>query len=376
MKRSSLDGECCFDVSEPPAGCPSNSCSCDDGSRSLFYAFPPIFHRSVLDFYVHESCQRQGVGRKLFEAMLAEESLRPHLLAYDCPSPKFLSFLRKHYGLASFIPQANNFVVFDSYFQPAGVPQAAPDQRLGRRASRQVDLDHRHPALARYELARELTHGAAGPRRSNVAHRTGDTIGEKARATLHAGADKHGDIGATREASPEPHAPAKVSGAFDGARTARWGGQDGDASTSRGPAPLPDSRAVEGRRPPLTGWEPRLGATGADAPGGRARRGTCDVGVSAATWGLGRTGGGHAGGGTTGRSGGGSAYRVRPPWGVWDDETVGAGEARGTMGGSGMGMVRGPDVGQWLHPGRLAAGGWTANGGRAGGRGAVGGVGA
>jgi hypothetical protein len=38
------------------------------------------------------------------------------------PSPKFLSFLSKHYALSSYVPQTNNFVVFRKYFDAAGNP--------------------------------------------------------------------------------------------------------------------------------------------------------------------------------------------------------------------------------------------------------------
>merc|ERR1719313_3310612 len=64
---------------------------------------------SVLDFYIHESVQRGGLGRALFEEMLAREKTAPALLAYDRPSQKLMGFLRKHYGLAAFTPQNNNF---------------------------------------------------------------------------------------------------------------------------------------------------------------------------------------------------------------------------------------------------------------------------
>jgi alpha-tubulin N-acetyltransferase 1 len=40
----------------------------------------------------------------------------PHTLGYDKPTSLFLSFLRKHYGLRTFVPQTNNFVVFTNYF--------------------------------------------------------------------------------------------------------------------------------------------------------------------------------------------------------------------------------------------------------------------
>ncbi|KAJ8300811.1 hypothetical protein KUTeg_022330 [Tegillarca granosa] len=58
----------------------------------------------VLDFYVHESRQRMGCGKMLFECMLK-------------PSFKFSKFLAKHYGLKDEIQQVNNFVVFDGFFQ-------------------------------------------------------------------------------------------------------------------------------------------------------------------------------------------------------------------------------------------------------------------
>lgn len=70
----------------------------------------------VLDFYVHESCQRSGIGRTLFEAMLATEGVHPAALAYDRPSPKLLAFVRKHYGLAHAVPQTNHFVIYRQFF--------------------------------------------------------------------------------------------------------------------------------------------------------------------------------------------------------------------------------------------------------------------
>jgi GNAT superfamily N-acetyltransferase len=52
----------------------------------------------VLDFYIHESRQRSGLGKVLFEHMLEFENLLPEQMAIDRPSEKLLSFLRKHYG--------------------------------------------------------------------------------------------------------------------------------------------------------------------------------------------------------------------------------------------------------------------------------------
>lgn len=93
------------------------------GKKKLFIRNPAGACREieplcVLDFYVHESCQRTGIGRLLFEVMLASEQAQPHALGYDRPSPKLLGFLARHYGLSSYFPQANSFVVFDAYFDP------------------------------------------------------------------------------------------------------------------------------------------------------------------------------------------------------------------------------------------------------------------
>ena len=79
----------------------------------------------VLDFYVHEDCQRTGVGLSLFEEMCRQEKgaqQGAHRLAFDRPSPKFISFLSKHYRLSSYVPQDNRFVIFDQFWDAAARP--------------------------------------------------------------------------------------------------------------------------------------------------------------------------------------------------------------------------------------------------------------
>ncbi|KAG8448683.1 hypothetical protein GDO86_015674 [Hymenochirus boettgeri] len=71
----------------------------------------------ILDFYIHESLQRHGFGKELFNYMLRNEQVEVQHVAIDRPSEKFLSFLRKHYNLRSTIPQVNNFVVFEGFFR-------------------------------------------------------------------------------------------------------------------------------------------------------------------------------------------------------------------------------------------------------------------
>ncbi|XP_044838412.1 alpha-tubulin N-acetyltransferase 1 isoform X3 [Mauremys mutica] len=80
----------------------------------------------VLDFYIHESLQRHGYGKELFQCMLQRERVQPHQLAVDRPSEKLLCFLRKHYNLQGTIPQVNNFVIFEGFF----ADQHAPVRKL------------------------------------------------------------------------------------------------------------------------------------------------------------------------------------------------------------------------------------------------------
>ena len=92
------------------------------GKKSLFLldvdqAQKQVYPMCILDFYVHESRQRLGCGRTLFEAMLADQKVaHPRFLAIDRPSPKLLGFLRKHYNLTKIIHQVNNYVIFHGFF--------------------------------------------------------------------------------------------------------------------------------------------------------------------------------------------------------------------------------------------------------------------
>ena len=48
--------------------------------------------------------------------MLQKEKIEPRKMGYDRPSPKFINFLNKYFGLKYYVPQNNNFVVFKDYF--------------------------------------------------------------------------------------------------------------------------------------------------------------------------------------------------------------------------------------------------------------------
>jgi len=91
------------------------------GTKSLFIndrygAFHQITPMCVLDFYVHESQQRSGYGKQIFEKMLKVENISPRKIAYDRPSEKLINFLKKYYKLEKYVPQNNNFIVYDDYF--------------------------------------------------------------------------------------------------------------------------------------------------------------------------------------------------------------------------------------------------------------------
>ena len=66
----------------------------------------------VLDFYVHYSYQRRGLGKKLFQAMLDGEKVKGENIAYDRPSDKLEPFLSKHFGLDSGVLQPNRYLIF------------------------------------------------------------------------------------------------------------------------------------------------------------------------------------------------------------------------------------------------------------------------
>ncbi|XP_004043630.1 alpha-tubulin N-acetyltransferase 1 isoform X5 [Gorilla gorilla gorilla] len=101
----------------------------------------------ILDFYIHESVQRHGHGRELFQYMLQKERVEPHQLAIDRPSQKLLKFLNKHYSLETTVPQVNNFVIFEGFFAHQHRPPA-PSLRATRH-SRAAAVDPTPTAPAR-----------------------------------------------------------------------------------------------------------------------------------------------------------------------------------------------------------------------------------
>uniref|UniRef100_A0A0B6ZLV3 Alpha-tubulin N-acetyltransferase n=1 Tax=Arion vulgaris TaxID=1028688 RepID=A0A0B6ZLV3_9EUPU len=92
----------------------------------------------VLDFYIHESRQRMGCGRKIFDFMLSKENILVQHLAIDRPSSKLLSFMAKHYNLHVIIPQVYNFVIFEGFFNNRSAWRQPNFQHLDNDISKNV----------------------------------------------------------------------------------------------------------------------------------------------------------------------------------------------------------------------------------------------
>eukprot|EP00440_Ansanella_granifera_P065814 gb/GFBE01071375.1/.p2 GENE.gb/GFBE01071375.1/~~gb/GFBE01071375.1/.p2 ORF type:complete len:275 (-),score=45.06 gb/GFBE01071375.1/:94-918(-) len=132
-------------------------------------AFREIEPLCALDFYVHERCQRSGFGRQLFDTMLAREHVTPEQLGYDRPSPKLISFLKKHFGLSKYRPQNNNFVVFDAFFDPSAdaAERGASSSRCERGTNRESSASHGrgYSAAAGNSTCRQVASDRANPAR-------------------------------------------------------------------------------------------------------------------------------------------------------------------------------------------------------------------
>ncbi|XP_071947767.1 uncharacterized protein [Antedon mediterranea] len=126
----------------------------------------------VLDFYVHESVQRRGCGKQLFQHMLNVEGIKPQHLAIDRPSHKFTQFLMKHYNLRSHITQVNNFVIFEGFFN--GQPEASYDKKYSMYSrpplapnSRSSGKQRETPSHRNNQWSARYTSHSAGNSRTN-----------------------------------------------------------------------------------------------------------------------------------------------------------------------------------------------------------------
>ena len=92
------------------------------GEKRLFYRgisgiYKELNISAVLDFYVYESEQRKGFGKRLYKGMLKREGLQPQDLAIDRPSFLFKQFIERHYNLKAYVTQNSGFVIYNKYFE-------------------------------------------------------------------------------------------------------------------------------------------------------------------------------------------------------------------------------------------------------------------
>lgn len=70
----------------------------------------------LLDFFTFQTEQRKGYGRKMIDKMLSDYDLLMQQVPIDRPSSLCLKFMKKHFGLSEYVPQNNNFVVFNQFW--------------------------------------------------------------------------------------------------------------------------------------------------------------------------------------------------------------------------------------------------------------------
>ncbi|KAH7977968.1 hypothetical protein HPB49_004102 [Dermacentor silvarum] len=94
----------------------------------------------LLDFYVQQSRQRQGYGRRLFDRMAQTEQIAADQLAIDQPSEKMLAFMERHFSLTQPLPQSNHFAVFPGFFQASIEQPRPPEQHVLKRGAALVQM--------------------------------------------------------------------------------------------------------------------------------------------------------------------------------------------------------------------------------------------
>jgi len=70
----------------------------------------------LLDFFVHPGSQRKGYGKIIMDYVLKQENLEMKDIPIDRPSMSCLRFMSKNYNLKDFLPQSNQYVVFDEFW--------------------------------------------------------------------------------------------------------------------------------------------------------------------------------------------------------------------------------------------------------------------
>lgn len=162
------------------------------GSSSTGIVNQEIAPLCVLDFFVHSSVRRSGIGRILFDQMAIEEAIllqsgrggggkstnvvpsllssshyiiNPARLGYDRPSALFTSFLRKHFGLETATPQPYSMVVFNDYFAESDLIDAPQrdSSHLGDGASTRNEANTTSRATGKEDVSVEYKNSELRP---------------------------------------------------------------------------------------------------------------------------------------------------------------------------------------------------------------------
>ncbi|XP_071802481.1 alpha-tubulin N-acetyltransferase-like [Asterias amurensis] len=239
----------------------------------------------VLDFYVHESCQRKGYGKQLFQKMLSHEGIQAQHLPIDRPSHKFTSFLTKHYNLRATIHQVNNFVIFDGFFR------GQPEESFVRKRSSAVG--NRKPPVApikrdvQYSGYRNASsaalwsHGAVTARRNSLDNPTTATPTDQMRDVPLPGIGRSGSAGSISSQGSGGSRLSNGTPEMKDATSRAYGAQANNYSRYQsGTPPSPIGRAGKASSSPIATNTTRLQNTSPITPGsgGGAREATPPIG--------------------------------------------------------------------------------------------------
>ncbi|XP_025198590.1 alpha-tubulin N-acetyltransferase 1-like [Melanaphis sacchari] len=113
----------------------------------------------LLDFYIHESKQRKGYGKRLLLCMLQDINLAAKHLAIDKPTKKLLQFMWKHFQLSKLVNQGNNFVIYEEFFDDTSDEKNHDDSGYRAVSYKQQPMFGRHGAHKHHDTMGEIVQG-------------------------------------------------------------------------------------------------------------------------------------------------------------------------------------------------------------------------
>ena len=77
----------------------------------------------ILDFFVHEDCQRKGHGTQLMKYMMKVKKIKPRKISLYQPSKSMLRFMNKNYGLTERLKESLDVYTFFDILGKPGDPE-------------------------------------------------------------------------------------------------------------------------------------------------------------------------------------------------------------------------------------------------------------